>query len=375
LREFSDPGLGEVTRVFAKIGVLSFGGPAGQIALMHRELVEERNWLDEPRFLHALNYCMMLPGPEAMQLATYAGWLLKGTLGGLIAGLLFVLPGAILITILSAIYIVAGEVTIVQGLLFGLKAASAASISLWLNLELVATAMLGAVLFRDFMGWRGWAAAGVATLATGILAWGGGAAGIRAAVLVALACACWGLDNQLTSLIDGLAPADATLWKGLAAGAMNLGIGLSLSAWAAGPVMTALALAIGASCYGASIILYITSAQRLGATRSQVIFSTAPFFGVLLAVVVLGEKLSLVQSGSGVLFVSALILLAKEKHQHAHKHEAMEHEHRHSHDDGHHGHRHPGGRPEAEHFHRHGHEQRSHAHPHWPDLHHRHEHD
>ncbi|HAM36374.1 MAG TPA: EamA family transporter [Elusimicrobia bacterium] len=259
--------------------------------------------------------------------------------------------------------------------LFGLKAASAASISLWLNLELVATAMLGAVLFRDFMGWRGWAAAGVATLATGILAWGGGAAGIRAAVLVALACACWGLDNQLTSLIDGLAPADATLWKGLAAGAMNLGIGLSLSAWAAGPVMTALALAIGASCYGASIILYITSAQRLGATRSQVIFSTAPFFGVLLAVVVLGEKLSLVQSGSGVLFVSALILLAKEKHQHAHKHEAMEHEHRHSHDDGHHGHRHPGGRPEAEHFHRHGHEQRSHAHPHWPDLHHRHEHD
>ncbi len=123
MQPHSDPSLGEVTRVFAKIGLLSFGGPAGQIALMHRELVEERDWLDEPRFLHALNYCMMLPGPEAMQLATYAGWLLKGTVGGLIAGLLFVLPGAVLITILSAIYIVAGEVTIVQGLLFGLKAA------------------------------------------------------------------------------------------------------------------------------------------------------------------------------------------------------------------------------------------------------------
>ena len=115
MQTHSDPSLGEVTRVFAKIGFLSFGGPAGQIALMHRELVEERDWLDEPRFLHALNYCMMLPGPEAMQLATYAGWLLKGTLGGLIAGLLFVLPGALLITILSAIYIVAGEVTIVTG--------------------------------------------------------------------------------------------------------------------------------------------------------------------------------------------------------------------------------------------------------------------
>ncbi|WP_371924332.1 chromate efflux transporter [Aliihoeflea sp. 40Bstr573] len=119
----SNPSLAEVTRVFAKIGLLSFGGPAGQIALMHRELVEERDWLDEPRFLHALNYCMMLPGPEAMQLATYAGWLLKGTIGGLVAGLLFVLPGAVLITVLSSIYIVAGEVTIVQGLLFGLKAA------------------------------------------------------------------------------------------------------------------------------------------------------------------------------------------------------------------------------------------------------------
>ncbi|MCO6387677.1 chromate efflux transporter [Aliihoeflea sp. 40Bstr573] len=123
MQPHSNPSLAEVTRVFAKIGLLSFGGPAGQIALMHRELVEERDWLDEPRFLHALNYCMMLPGPEAMQLATYAGWLLKGTIGGLVAGLLFVLPGAVLITVLSSIYIVAGEVTIVQGLLFGLKAA------------------------------------------------------------------------------------------------------------------------------------------------------------------------------------------------------------------------------------------------------------
>ena len=113
----------EATRVFARIGLLSFGGPAGQIALMHRILVDEKRWLDEARFLHALNYCMLLPGPEAMQLATYAGWLLHGVRGGLIAGLLFVLPGAIVITALSAIYLAIGDVPVVQGLLFGLKAA------------------------------------------------------------------------------------------------------------------------------------------------------------------------------------------------------------------------------------------------------------
>ena len=115
--------LGEATRVFAKIGLLSFGGPAGQIALMHRVLVDEKRWLDEKRFLHALNYCMLLPGPEAMQLATYSGWLMHGVRGGLIAGLLFLLPGAVVITALSIIYLHYGHVPIVQGLLFGLKAA------------------------------------------------------------------------------------------------------------------------------------------------------------------------------------------------------------------------------------------------------------
>ena len=117
------PTFAEALRVWLRIGLLSFGGPAGQIALMHRILVEEKRWLDEKRFLHALNYCMLLPGPEAMQLATYAGWLLNGVRGGLIAGLLFILPGAVLITALSAIYLHYGDVDLVQGLLFGLKAA------------------------------------------------------------------------------------------------------------------------------------------------------------------------------------------------------------------------------------------------------------
>ncbi|MFC3643651.1 chromate efflux transporter [Aquibium oceanicum] len=117
------PTLSEAFSVFARIGLLSFGGPAGQIALMHRYLVEEHKWLDEGRFLHALNYCMLLPGPEAMQLATYAGWLLHGVRGGLMAGLLFVLPGAVVLVALTMAYMLVGEVAIVQGLLFGLKAA------------------------------------------------------------------------------------------------------------------------------------------------------------------------------------------------------------------------------------------------------------
>ena len=110
-------------RVWARIGLLSFGGPAGQIALMHRELVDRRQWIDEARFLHALNFCMLLPGPEAMQLATYIGWLRGGWRGGMIAGGLFVLPGVVAIMALSWIYVLAGDVAWIEGAFFGLKAA------------------------------------------------------------------------------------------------------------------------------------------------------------------------------------------------------------------------------------------------------------
>ncbi|MDD5628211.1 MAG: DMT family transporter, partial [Elusimicrobia bacterium] len=258
--------------------------------------------------------------------------------------------------------------------LLGLKAASASSISLWLNLELAATAVLGTLLFRDALGWRGAASAGLAVLAAGLLAWEGGSAGWRAGALAGAACVCWGLDNQLTSLIDGISPADSTLWKGARAGLANLALGLLFWPWRAGPAQAAGALAVGALCYGASIMLYIAAAQRLGATRSQVAFSTAPFFGVVFAMGFLGERLTAVELACGGLFVAALALLASERHLHAHRHEAMEHEHAHGHQDGHHDHRHPAGNLAGEHSHRHGHEEREHAHPHWPDLHHRHRH-
>jgi chromate transporter len=113
----------EAFRVWLRVAVLSFGGPAGQIAVMHRILVEEKNWISESRFLHALNYCMLLPGPEAQQLATYIGWLLHRTAGGIMAGGLFILPGVICIMGLSYVYAAFGNVGFVEALFFGLKAA------------------------------------------------------------------------------------------------------------------------------------------------------------------------------------------------------------------------------------------------------------
>jgi chromate transporter len=119
----SKPTFRQALAVWAKIGVLSFGGPAGQIALMHRVLVDERKWIAEDRFLHALNFCMLLPGPEAMQLATYVGWRLHGTLGGLAAGLLFVLPGAFVVLALTLAYVFFGQVPLVEVAFVGVKAA------------------------------------------------------------------------------------------------------------------------------------------------------------------------------------------------------------------------------------------------------------
>ena len=113
----------EATRVWARVALLSFGGPAGQIAVMHRILVEEKKWIGEARFLHALNFCMLLPGPEAQQLATYIGWLLHRVKGGLVAGTLFILPGLVSIMALSWVYVLYGNVGAVAALFFGLKAA------------------------------------------------------------------------------------------------------------------------------------------------------------------------------------------------------------------------------------------------------------
>src|SRR6516165_3959991 len=117
------PSFGEAFLIWLKIGCINFGGPAGQIALMHRVVVDEKKWVDEARFLHALNFCMLLPGPEAQKLATYLGWLLHGVRGGLSAGILFVLPGAFVMLGLSLLYALGRGISVVDGALFGIKAA------------------------------------------------------------------------------------------------------------------------------------------------------------------------------------------------------------------------------------------------------------
>ena len=113
----------EALRFWFKLGFISFGGPAGQIAIMHQELVEHRRWISEHRFLHALNYCMLLPGPEACQLAIYTGWLLHGLRGGLMAGLLFFLPAFFLLSLLAGLYLAFGDLPLVQGVFYGIKPA------------------------------------------------------------------------------------------------------------------------------------------------------------------------------------------------------------------------------------------------------------
>lgn len=123
------PSRGEAFRYWLKLGFISFGGAAGQIGMMHEDLVERRRWVSEKRFLHALNYAMVLPGPEAQQLATYLGWLLHGTLGGLMAGLLFILPSLFLIAGLSWVYLAFGDVPAVEAVFYGIKPAVVAIIA------------------------------------------------------------------------------------------------------------------------------------------------------------------------------------------------------------------------------------------------------
>ena len=259
-------------------------------------------------------------------------------------------------------------------LLFGLRAAQATSVSLWLNLELAATAVLGALVFRDHLSRKGWLGVAAGLLASALLAWGPDAAGLLPGVLILVACLCWGVDNHLTALIDGITPSQSTLWKGAVAGTVNLTIGALLVPVSVSITVLSGALLVGALSYGASIVLYIRSAQAIGATRAQVLFASAPFFGVAFSVGALGESLTVVHAIAVPLFVVGVVILLLEDHAHDHVHSAMSHEHAHRHDDDHHTHVHPGLAAGVRHTHRHDHAPARQRHPHWPDLHHRHAH-
>jgi len=262
----------------------------------------------------------------------------------------------------------AGPILVLSGLRF----ASASSVSLWLNLELVATALLGFLFFRDYLGPRGWAGVCMALASGIILTVHEGSPGVVSALLVAGACICWGFDNHFTALIDGISATQSTFIKGLFAGSVNTLAGFFLSGFSIAPGSMALAVLLGTASYGLSIVLYIMSAQKLGAIRSQIIFSGAPFFGVLFSVVFLGEAVSGLQAVSFILLVFSITAMTLDRHEHIHEHAETEHTHLHRHDDMHHDHGHEKDVQSHEHMHRH--EKRIHSHPHWPDMHHRHEH-
>jgi drug/metabolite transporter (DMT)-like permease len=259
-------------------------------------------------------------------------------------------------------------------LLLALKIESAAAVALLLTLEVAATALLGALFFRDRLGGRGWLGVAGIIAASSAVGWGGGAPGVLAAVLVGAACLGWAIDNHCTALIDALTPARTTLVKGIVAGAINLLLAAGLTPQVPTLRQAAAGLAIGAACYGLSLVLYIRAAQQLGAVRAQATFATAPFFGVGLAALLFGEGLSLVATVAMAIAALSVFLLLRDQHAHTHRHAALSHTHEHAHDDGHHHHAHDGVPPSRRHTHAHAHEAVEHAHRHAPDLHHRHEH-
>jgi drug/metabolite transporter (DMT)-like permease len=260
-------------------------------------------------------------------------------------------------------------------LLAALGRAPAGSVALWLNLEVVATALLARIFFHEHLAARGTLALLLVCAASALLALptAAGGAPVSALLLVAAACLCWALDNNWTSRIDAFTPAQSSFAKGLVAGGVNLALGLA-GGDSLAPASAGRALGIGAACYGLSLALLVSAAQQLGAARSQLAFATASLWGVALAWLLLGEPLLAVQLVAAASMALALLLIRREDHAHWHQHTAVTHRHAHRHDDGHHRHSHPEGLTEQAHSHEHRHEALAHAHPHRPDLHHRHPH-
>ena len=256
----------------------------------------------------------------------------------------------------------------------GLERIPAATASLLLNFELVATLVLAALVFREHLGRRLIVAATMICVAGLLLVWEPGVAFDVGGWLVIGACVAWGIDNSVTARIDQLSPEQITFAKGAVAGTANVVLGLLVAAaWHVEVRQIIGALVIGALGYGASITLWVKGARDLGAARGQVIFATAPFVGAVVAWTFLGETVTLAQMIAVPIAAAGVVLSLRTGHEHAHRHEAVEHSHEHSHDDLHHDHSHPPGSSRL-HTHPHRHEPVRHAHPHVPDLHHRHAH-
>lgn len=272
-----------------------------------------------------------------------------------------------------AIAVLAGGLAGPLLLTSGLARTPAATASLLLNLEVVATAVIAAVVFHEHLGRR--VVAGVAlVMAAGVLLTWSGTPELRAgALLVVGACLCWGVDNSVTAQLDSVAPKHITLAKGVIAGTTNVVIALVLGASLPGLWVVVAALVTGAIGYGASITLWVAGARDLGAARGQLVFSLAPFIGATVAWTAFGDQASGTQLVALGIALAGAVLVVGSGHDHPHSHDAIEHIHEHAHD-AHHHHEHDDGRLDEPHTHRHEHAPLAHAHPHVPDLHHRHAH-
>lgn len=275
----------------------------------------------------------------------------------------------------------------------GLSRTPAATASLLLNLELPATVVLAALLFREHLGPR--VLGGAAAVVGGgvLLVWTDAPELRLGALLIAGACLFWGIDNCVTADLGEISAEHITIAKGLVAGTTNIAIGVGLDGSLPPAGVAAAALLIGGIGYGASITLWVSGARELGAARGQLVFSAAPFIGVFVAWLALGDAVRPAEVAAVLLAAFGVSRVAGSHHDHGHAHLPLDHDHEHAHDDGHHVHDHrsqgdsladdlhsedrartrPDGRLRR-HAHRHRHPGVVHAHPHLPDLHHRHGH-
>lgn len=258
-------------------------------------------------------------------------------------------------------------------LMLGLSQTTASSGSLLLNLEGLATMMIAWIVFRENVDRR--LLTGAAAILAGALVLSWSADGARldlGSLLIATACLCWGIDNNLARRLSSADPVQIAMVKGVVAGSTNLVLALSLGAGLPGPGLVAAGTVVGFFGIGVSLVLFMLGLRYLGTARTGAYFSLAPFIGAVLGLVLFSEPATPELVLAGLLMAVGLGLHLAERHEHEHAHEALEHDHAHSHDE-HHRHTHTGVLTEP-HSHWHRHEPLRHSHPHYPDLHHRHGH-
>lgn len=273
-----------------------------------------------------------------------------------------------------AAVIVAGGILGPLFLMFGLARTDAASASLLLNLEGLATMGIAWLVFRENVDRRLLVGAFAIVAGAALLSWEGAASLDWGAVFIAAACVSWGIDNNLTRRLSSADPVQIAMLKGLVAGAINLTLALTQGAGLPSTGTIVAAGVVGFLGYGVSLALFVLGLRHLGAARAGAYFSLAPFIGALLSLALLGESLTFRLISAGGLMAVGLWLHLTERHEHEHPHDMMEHEHRHMHDEHHH-HAHGPDDPSGEpHTHWHYHTPLAHRHPHYPDSHHRHGH-